>query len=35
MTIKNIITLTLNDLSIAVKNKTIYLILFIPFFVFL
>ena len=35
MTIKNVITLTLNDLSIAVKNKTIYLILFIPFFVFL
>ena len=31
----NIIILTLNDLSIAVKNKTIYLILFIPFFVFL
>lgn len=31
---KNILTLTLNDLSIAVKNKTIYLILFIPFFVF-
>lgn len=33
--IKNIITLTLNDLAIAFKNKTIYLILFIPFFVFL
>ncbi|MHB8091530.1 MAG: ABC transporter permease [Syntrophales bacterium] len=35
MLIKNIITLTLNDLAIALKNKTIYLILFIPFFVFL
>ena len=34
MLIKNIITLTLNDLAIAFKNKTIYLILFIPFFVF-
>jgi ABC-2 type transport system permease protein len=34
MMIKNIITLTLNDLAIAFKNKTIYLILFIPFFVF-
>lgn len=33
--IKNIVTLTFNDLTIAVKNKTIYLILFIPFFVFL
>lgn len=33
--IKNIITLTLNDLAIAFKNKTIYLILFIPLFVFL
>lgn len=32
---KNILTLTVNDLCIAVKNKTIYLILFIPFFVFL
>ena len=32
--IRNIITLTLNDLAIACKNKTIYLILFIPFFVF-
>ncbi len=32
--IRNIITLTLNDLAIAFKNKTIYLILFIPFFVF-
>ncbi len=32
--IRNIITLTLNDLAIAFKNKTIYLIIFIPFFVF-
>jgi ABC-2 type transport system permease protein len=35
MMIRNIITLTLNDLAIAFKNKTIYLILFIPFFVFI
>jgi len=33
--IKNIITLTSNDLAIAFKNKTIYLIFFIPLFVFL
>jgi len=32
--IRNIIILTLNDLAIAFKNKTIYVILFIPFFVF-
>lgn len=32
--IKNIITLTLNDLAIAIKNKTIFLIFFIPLFVF-
>jgi ABC-2 type transport system permease protein len=32
---KNILILTLNDLSLAVKNKTIFLILFIPFFVFI
>jgi len=32
--IRNILTLTLNDLYLAVKNKTIFLILFIPFFVF-
>jgi ABC-2 type transport system permease protein len=32
--IRNIITLTLNDLAIAFKNKTIFLIIFIPFFVF-
>jgi ABC-2 type transport system permease protein len=33
--IKNIWTLTLNDLAIAIKNKTIFLIFFIPLFVFL
>lgn len=33
--IRNIIALFLNDLAIALKNKTIYLILFIPFFVFI
>lgn len=33
--ISNIITLTLNDLAIAFKNKTIYLVFFIPLFVFL
>lgn len=32
--IKNIWTLTLNDLAIAIKNKTIFLIFFIPLFVF-
>ena len=32
--IRNIIILTSNDLAISFKNKTIYLILFIPFFVF-
>jgi ABC-2 type transport system permease protein len=32
--IRNIITLTLNDLAIACKNKTVYLVLFIPLFVF-
>lgn len=31
----NIITLTLNDLAIAFKNKSIFLILFIPFFVYI
>lgn len=31
---RTIITLTMNDLAVAFKNKTIYLILFIPFFVF-
>jgi len=34
MMIRNILILTLNDLAISFKNKTIYLILFIPFFVF-
>jgi len=33
--IRNILALLLNDLAIALKNKTIYLILFIPFFVFM
>lgn len=32
--IGNIATLTANDLAIAFKNKTLYLILFIPLFVF-
>lgn len=32
--IRNIWTLTLNDLAIAIKNKTIFLIFFIPLFVF-
>lgn len=32
--IKNIMTLTLNDLAISFKNKTIFLIFFIPLFVF-
>ena len=32
--IKNITTLILNDLAVAFKNKTFYLILFIPLFVF-
>ncbi|OGR23883.1 MAG: hypothetical protein A2277_09120 [Desulfobacterales bacterium RIFOXYA12_FULL_46_15] len=32
--IKNIIILTLNDLAISFKNKSIFLILFIPFFVY-
>ncbi|MBF0362380.1 MAG: ABC transporter permease [Oligoflexia bacterium] len=35
MMLKNIITLTLNDLAIAFKNRTMYLIFFIPFFIFL
>ena len=33
--IRNLISLTLNDLAIAFKNKTIFLVIFIPFFVFL
>ncbi len=32
--IRNVVTLTLNDLAIAFKNKTLLLILFIPLFVF-
>ena len=32
---RNILALTFNDFAIALKNKTIYLILFIPFFVFI
>jgi ABC-2 type transport system permease protein len=34
MMIRNILTLTLNDLAIAFKNKTVFLIVFIPVFVF-
>ena len=34
MMLQNIVTLTLNDLAIAFRNKTIFLILFIPLFVF-
>lgn len=33
--IRNVVILTLNDLAIAFKNKTVYLILFIPLFIFL
>ena len=33
--IRNILALAFNDLAVALKNKTIYLILFIPFFVFI
>lgn len=32
--IRNIITLTVNDLAVSLKNKTLFLIIFIPFFVF-
>jgi len=32
--IRNVLILTFNDLAIAFKNKTLYLILFIPIFVF-
>jgi ABC-2 type transport system permease protein len=32
---KNILVLAFNDLAIALKNKTIYLVLFIPLFVFI
>ena len=34
MMMKNIFVLSLNDLAIALKNKTFLLILFIPLFVF-
>ncbi|MEO8332912.1 MAG: ABC transporter permease [Gallionella sp.] len=34
MMMRNILVLAFNDLAIALKNKTIYLVLFIPFFVF-
>ncbi|MDD2900029.1 MAG: ABC transporter permease [Desulfuromonadaceae bacterium] len=34
MMLRNVLTLTLNDLAIAFKNKTIFLIVFIPLFVF-
>jgi ABC-2 type transport system permease protein len=32
--IRNVVILTFNDLAIAFKNKTLYLILFVPLFVF-
>jgi ABC-2 type transport system permease protein len=32
--IRNVVILTFNDLAIAFKNKTLYLVLFIPLFVF-
>jgi ABC-2 type transport system permease protein len=32
--IRNVVTLTLNDLAISFKNKTLLLILFIPLFIF-
>jgi ABC-2 type transport system permease protein len=35
MMIRNILVLAFNDFAVALKNKTIYLILFIPFFVFI
>ncbi|MGD0659830.1 MAG: ABC transporter permease [Syntrophorhabdales bacterium] len=35
MMMRDILALTFNDFAIALKNKTIYLILFIPFFVFI
>ncbi|MBL8028598.1 MAG: ABC transporter permease [Fibrobacteres bacterium] len=34
MSIRNILILTTHDLAVAYKNKTVFLILFIPFFVF-
>jgi len=35
MVMRNILVLALNDLAIALKNKTFFLILFIPLFVFI
>lgn len=35
MTMRDIVILAFNDFAVALKNKTIYLILFIPFFVFI
>ncbi len=35
MMMRNILVLAFNDFAVALKNKTIYLILFIPFFVFI
>ena len=32
---RDILVLAFNDFAVALKNKTIYLILFIPFFVFI
>ena len=32
---RNLLILVVNDLAIAIKNKTVYLIMFIPFFVFI
>lgn len=32
--IRHIMTLTVNDLAVSLKNKTLFLIIFIPFFVF-
>ncbi len=32
---RNILVLVLNDLAVALKNKTFYLVIFIPFFVFM
>lgn len=32
---RNILALVMNDLAVALKNKTFYLVLFIPFFVFM
>ena len=34
MMMRHIMTLTVNDLAVSLKNKTLFLIVFIPFFVF-